>query len=759
MVLPVLVCLFCLGVLASPEAQTGPGMRWSRQPDLEVIERFDRDGDGGLNERERQAARKYVRDQRADQNLSSPVQSDMPIRSVPAADLRQSAAAAVAGYVDLYDETVLRTLYLRFPDPGWARELADFFKTDVEIPADLIVDGNLYPGVGVRFRGNSSYFMLGSSPKKSFSISIDHSDDDQRLYGYRTLDLLNGHADPSFMRTVLFSRISRRYIPAPKANFVRLVINGENWGVYINVQQFNKDFLGQWFPTTEGVRWKVPAGRNSGGGLAYRGPDPASYKGSFELNTEDSSQAWRNLIELCNVLTNAPDRDLEQRLNRVLDIDGALWFLALENVFIDSDGYISRGSDYYLYQDPGGRFHLVTHDNNETFRYAGGGGPNRWPSSDPMLSPLGHQDNPSLPVISRLMAVPHLRARYIAHVRTIVDQWLDWRVLGPIIEDYRALIAEEVRGDDKKLYSYDDFVNSLADGSEGYGWYRTPDFKSFVDERREYLLTHPEIDKEVPSIHSLQHREHPSAAGGAVVTVRVDLRDSVDQVLLYYALEDDRLFKAASMNDDGRKQDGVAGDGEFTGEIPALRPGTEARYYAEARALQSLGTTVFLPESTERGARSFRAGLSSAAASPVVINELLALNSRSVADPQGEFDDWIELFNRSDSTVDLSGMYLSDKPEDLRKWKFPRGTTIPPGGYLVVWADEDGGDGGGLHANFRLSGEGERLLLVDTDSQGNRVLDSIEFGVQLQDISYGRIPDGSGDFRSLYVSPGRSNGP
>lgn len=132
--------------------------------------------------------------------------------------------------------------------------------------------------------------MLGNSLKSSFSISIDYLDDDQRLYGYGILDLLNGHADPSFVRTVLFSRISRRYIPAPGANFVRLVINGENWGVYINVQQFNSDFLRQWYGTNQGVRWKVPAGRNRGGGLEYNGPDPASYKRSFQLNTEDTPE-------------------------------------------------------------------------------------------------------------------------------------------------------------------------------------------------------------------------------------------------------------------------------------------------------------------------------------------------------------------------------------------------------------------------------------------------------------------------------------
>jgi hypothetical protein len=170
-----LVCFFFFGVLSSGEAQTGFGMRWNRQPELEVVAMFDRNGDGRLNDRERRAARKYVREQRAGRDLPAGSQQVNPIKSLVSADLRQSAAAAVPSHIDLYDQTVMRTLYLRFPDPDWQGELADFFRTDVEVPADLIVDGKLYTGVGVRFRGNSSYFMLGNSPKKSFSISIDHS--------------------------------------------------------------------------------------------------------------------------------------------------------------------------------------------------------------------------------------------------------------------------------------------------------------------------------------------------------------------------------------------------------------------------------------------------------------------------------------------------------------------------------------------------------------------------------------------------------
>ena len=66
-----------------------------------------------------------------------------------------------------------------------------FYRTDIEVPAELIVDGEVYPEVGVHFRGTSSYFTV-SSAKKSFNIAVDYGEDGQRLYGYKTLNLLTG---------------------------------------------------------------------------------------------------------------------------------------------------------------------------------------------------------------------------------------------------------------------------------------------------------------------------------------------------------------------------------------------------------------------------------------------------------------------------------------------------------------------------------------------------------------------------------------
>ena len=718
-----------------------------------IVSDFDTDKDGRLNDVEREAARKYIHDSREATGASRPSGNTSP-HTAHEDDLKASLAARPNGEPNLYEANTLRTLYLRFHDADWYEQLGDFYRTDVDVPADLIVNGETYQSVGVRFRGSSSYFTV-QNEKKSFNIAVDYGDDKQRLYGYKTLNLLNGHSDPSFLREILYSRIARNYIPAPKANLVKLVINGENWGIYVNSQQFNKDFLDEWFGTKGGVRWKVPPGRNSG--LVYNGDQPSAYEQSYQLKTrvEEAPNAWQDLIRLCEILEITPDDQLESELSAVLNVDRALWFIALENIFIDNDGYISRASDYALYQDPKGRFHLLPHDSNETFRFAGGGGPNSWETEGQMLSPVSQEHDTMRPVIGRLLAIPHLRARYLAHIRTIANEWLDWDVLQPIIAEYQSLVDAEVKADDKKLYSYQVFATShISDQGGGdnqwgsRGRRATPSFKRFVEERAEYLLNHPEINKPTPTIVSVSNPKAPMANQPVQITAEIGRDGSIDAVILYYA--DGRLspFQSLPMSKNGEV---------YVGKIPAFPAGKKIRYYVEARSVESRGTTIFFPARTEFAPLTYRVTAPIAASSPVVINELMADNTKTLADPQGENDDWIELHNASDYVVNLSGMYLSDNQNNPRKWKFPDGTQIAPGGYLIVWADEDGNAESGLHANFKLSKNGETVMLIDTDQRGNQVLDAIEFKTQGEDVALGRAPNGVGDFKPLGGTPGQRN--
>ncbi len=131
-----------------------------------------------------------------------------------------------------------------------------------------------------------------------------------------------------------------------------------------------------------------------------------------------------------------------------------------------------------------------------------------------------------------------------------------------------------------------------------------------------------------------------------------------------------------------------------------------------------------------------------AAQSSVVINEFMASNQTFITDENGEFEDWIELYNNSNSAVNLTGWFLTDNPANLTKWDFPTNTSIAANGYLIIWADEDSIQGP-LHANFKLSALGEQLLLIN--ASGSTVQD-ISFGAQTADMGYARSPNGTGSF-------------
>lgn len=161
--------------------------------------------------------------------------------------------------------------------------------------------------------------------------------------------------------------------------------------------------------------------------------------------------------------------------------------------------------------------------------------------------------------------------------------------------------------------------------------------------------------------------------------------------------------------------------------------------------LVSLSAVLFLPP-----------GLQS---SQLRINEFLASNDTTIADPQGEFDDYIELFNPLSEVMSIEGMYISDDYEIWNKWQFPEGTIIPGEGYLLVWADGDDGDYPGLHTNFRLDKNGETIVLTDSDLHGNTLLDSLGFTLQTADISFGRYPDGGGTWGFMAPTPSEGNIP
>jgi hypothetical protein len=479
--------MLCVGSLA--HAQFGMG-----GPKSDIVRAFDKNGDGWLNTEERLAARTAMNGgtiprRRVEQGSASSARSSPP-------------ADSVRLYHDepLFSPSVVRTLFLTFPGNDWEQELIDFYRTDVDVPAQVRVDGRTYHDVGVHFRGQTSFMMVGAGYKHSMDLKFDLGDKKQALLGYRKLELLNGAADPTLLRNALYMHIMRQYIPAPQVNYVKVYINGEYWGVYVNVEHLTSEFTRRVTGTSDSLRWKIRGSPRARGGLEYLGEDPAAYRSIYEIKSADKKESWKALIKLCRVLNETPPAQLQAALAPLLDVDGALRFLAVEKALINNDGYWTRASDYSLYTDAQGRFHLTPHDANETIRpqeQMGWGRFNRsssGASSNPVeLDPLANADDPGKALLYRLLAVPELRARYLGYVRDVAERWLDWKTLGPLARSYQAAIAADVAEDHHKLYSTDAFTRSVTDDNaveEEGGPIAPPTLglKSFAEQRRAYLL-------------------------------------------------------------------------------------------------------------------------------------------------------------------------------------------------------------------------------------------------------------------------------
>lgn len=657
----------------------------------------------------------------------------------------------------LYDISKVETVYLEFQQSNWWNLLKANYNSGVDLPATLKYKEIVLDSVGVRFRGQTSYQMVKTSQKLSFNISTDFIHDGQRLLGFKTLNLNNCYDDPSFMREVLYNGFAGRYIPSAYVNFVRLVINGQNWGVYANVQQLNGDFYNEWFMSNEGTNWRadypdtstakqkpgIPGG-NFGAGfcsLNDLGDNPIIYTRYYTLKSAKKEDPWTDLMTSCHYLNTLADDELYDSLKYYLDVDRSLWHIAVENLFTDDDGYVNKGGmDYYVYYDVDTkRLTPIEYDGNSTFTLRNA----TW-------QPFLKATDTKYPLINRLLANKELKQRYAAHVRTILNEAFRDGLIDSLVVVRQAQIDTMVRSDTKKLYTYTSFTNSIKD------------IKNFIYNRKSTLMNDAVISAKPPVINEVvkylkSGNSAPSSDEAVTIRASITCDAGIKKVNLYFGTGLMGTFDKIEMFDDGNHNDLLAGDGIYGADIPMNSAGVYVRYYVEAISANNFGTASFSPEGAEHDVYFYQVQTKVLSSSKLVINEFMASNSATIADPQGEFDDWIEIFNGDAADANLTGMYLSDKTDNLKKWKFPDNTIIKPGEYLIIWADENSKATPGIHCNFKLSGDGEVIFLVDSDANSNSIIDSVSFGVQTTDISTGRYPNGTGHFVNMNPTPGAYN--
>ncbi|MBL7807598.1 MAG: CotH kinase family protein [Saprospiraceae bacterium] len=464
----------------------------------------------------------------------------------------------------------IQEVRIEFAQKNWDVKLDSLKKVnpDARLLATAWVNGQRFDSVGVRYKGNSSYFRTRNETLKKLpmNIKLDFKKKGQTLKnGQNTIKLSNAFLDPSFLRDPLSYEVIRKYMPAPQCNFAKVYLNGKYWGVYVNSESVDNAFIKKHFGIEGGQivkcdpdNWKkvrsqtgCPKGENAS--LTYLNDNAGCYDAFYEV---ENPVAWKLLINLIKVLNKTPDQ-----IETVLDVDQALWMLALNNALVNLDSYNgSLSHNYYLWFDSSNVAHPIIWDLNMSF-----GGWRRDFSFQEMTddqliqySPLAEFENLRRPLISKLLKNSLYRKIYLAHLKTIVNEHL---ATGQLMTRAQSMIKEIdpwVKQDSLKLYTYADFQNSM-DKSMKSGPDNVIGLKQLMTKRSEFLAKHPLMNKPQPTIaEPLAKKEDQK------VKVTAKLTNATKGVWLFYRSKQQNAFMRAPMVDDGTNGDQAAGDGIYT---------------------------------------------------------------------------------------------------------------------------------------------------------------------------------------------------
>ena len=689
----------------------------------------------------------------------------------------------------LFASDSVHTINLTFHQNDWWDSLLFNYK-HYDDPPYLAAEfdwGDIhYDSIGVRFKGNSSYFGV-QGVKKSFKLDIDAFVGGLEIYGLDKLNLNNCYMDPSFVREKCAYELCEAVgLVAERTNYAALYLNSEYWGLYLMVEQLDQEFIESRFGTSEeGNLWKG----DEHGSLEYLGTDQTSYYSEYELKTNEEENDWSALIELTEALNNTTLAELPDTLHVLTDVNSALAMLAIDLFTVNLDSYVGRCANYYLYhRDLDGRFVFAKWDLNMAW---GGYNPDQFLVVQmKRLTPYWINTSPreERPLAERLWQIEEYDSLYLGHFKKLMSGKAYPDTLIARMEELRDLVRDYVYDDPNKFYTDTEFEQAMTSDinvTPKPGW-TIPGLEPFIRDRDIYLRTLlgtwtlPEglvINEVMADNETTVADEFGDYDDWIEITNTGSSAINLDGIILTDCWEGtaDYTFPDTTLNPGEYIvvwADDEASEGDLHAPFKLSKDGEDI-YLINGFVILDQVTFPALSSDITWGRWADGSGdwqLLSAATpgaenqnpeNPeeivLYINEFMALNSVTIQDEMSEYEDWLEIYNPGPGAVDMGGLYLTDDLTNTTQWTFPD-TTLEAGGFLLVWCDDDTGDGP-LHTNFKLSGDGEEIGLFGRLSAGNNVIDSYTFGVQSDDISEGRETDGNPTWIFFTTpTPGASNG-
>ncbi len=500
---------------------------------------------------------------------------------------------------DLFDGSYVHDIRISFDNANWMNTLDSLrINGDDMTIGKVQIDGLTYENVGIGYAKNYTHQLAGK--RNPWLIKLNFIDKKQNHQGYRNLTISQAMRDPSLVREVLGYEIARRYMPAPNANYVNLTVNSENKGVYINVEAVDDIFIQKNFVNTEGgssaafrcvpdTRTSVQADcdQTNFGALRFE-KNAKCYLRNFDML---SKGGWDDLIELTRVLNNEP-----QNINKMINIDRTLWFLAFNNVIVNLNGYEGQNSgNYYLVRDASGLFNFVPTELSLSF----GGFKNTNGQSDLdlegliALDPVLHINNAAKPLISQLLKNPDNKKIYFSHVRQILADWFDNSVYQTRATAFQTLITPYYNNTAEKPYEMAEFQRSLLETVGKVT--KIPGIVELMSKRAKFLKKHPDllnIPPQVSDINFTNRQKYTTKSVG-----EFHIKAKVDNFprrvrLMFRPQGSTEAFIEQQMFDDGKNHDGEAGDKYFGTVVKPEGKYDAIEFYIIA---ENAGAAVFVP--------------------------------------------------------------------------------------------------------------------------------------------------------------------
>ncbi len=252
---------------------------------------------------------------------------------------------------DFYSPQTLQKIHLSI-------ESADLQKMKEALPERIYVPAVMkwrsleFQNVGIRYKGDSSS-QPHQTHKRGYLIKVSHYEKDQRFLGMERIALDNGIQFGSLFSEPIVTEILRDLnIPASHCNYAQLSLNGEEHGVYVNVERIDESFLQRCFGSASGALYKVHR-PGPGANLAYAGPKLDDYKSCFSAKTAEAEESYADLVGLIQALGGGKNVPYEQVLGSQMVADDFLRTMAvmlMAGCFDQLTGW--NPHNYYFYRHP-----------------------------------------------------------------------------------------------------------------------------------------------------------------------------------------------------------------------------------------------------------------------------------------------------------------------------------------------------------------------------------------------------------------------